>query len=104
MTAVVQQTRLNWLLPASGFLAVVALLLVIAIGVSVALIIACVCVIFGGVLVLATLATKLLGVQAEPIWLFFGAIAAFMTAHRLGWDAGALELAFKASLTMNVGR
>ena len=30
------------------------------------------------------------------------AIAAFMTAHRLGWDAGALELAFKASLTMNV--
>ncbi|VTP76559.1 Uncharacterised protein [Leclercia adecarboxylata] len=35
MTAVVQQTRLNWLLPASGFLAVVALLLVIAIGVSV---------------------------------------------------------------------
>ena len=35
MTAVVQQTRLNWLLPASGFLAVVALLLVIAFGVSV---------------------------------------------------------------------
>ncbi len=35
MTAVVQQTRLNWLLPASGFLAIVALLLVIAIGVSV---------------------------------------------------------------------
>ena len=35
MTAVVQQTRLNWLLPASGFLAVVALLLVIAIGISV---------------------------------------------------------------------
>ncbi len=35
MTVVVQQTRLNWLLPASGFLAVVALLLVIAIGVSV---------------------------------------------------------------------
>ncbi len=35
MTAVVQQTRLNWLLPASVFLAVVALLLVIAIGVSV---------------------------------------------------------------------
>ncbi len=35
MTAVVQQTRLNWLLPASGFLAVVTLLLVIAIGVSV---------------------------------------------------------------------
>lgn len=52
-----------------------------AIGVSVALIIACVCVIFGGVLVLATLATKLLGVQAEPIWLFFGAIAAFMTPY-----------------------
>lgn len=35
MTAVVQQTRHNWLLPASGFLAIVALLLVIAIGVSV---------------------------------------------------------------------
>jgi iron complex transport system permease protein len=35
MTAVVQQTRLSWLLPASGFLAVVALLLVIAFGVSV---------------------------------------------------------------------
>lgn len=35
MTAVVQQTRLNWLLPASGFLAVVALLLVIAFGISV---------------------------------------------------------------------
>ncbi|WP_333854530.1 FecCD family ABC transporter permease [Leclercia sp.] len=35
MTAVVQQTRLSWLLPASGFLAIVALLLVIAIGVSV---------------------------------------------------------------------
>ncbi len=35
MTAVVQQTRHSWLLPASGFLAIVALLLVIAIGVSV---------------------------------------------------------------------
>ena len=35
MTAVVQQTRHNWLLPASGFLAIVALLLVIAISVSV---------------------------------------------------------------------
>lgn len=35
MTAVVQQTRHHWLLPASGFLAIVALLLVIAIGVSV---------------------------------------------------------------------
>jgi len=35
MTAVVQQTRLNWLRPASGLLSVVALLLVIAIGVSV---------------------------------------------------------------------
>ncbi|WP_039029966.1 FecCD family ABC transporter permease [Leclercia adecarboxylata] len=35
MTAVVQQTRLNWLRPASGFLAIVALLLVIAFGVSV---------------------------------------------------------------------
>ncbi|MFO3905135.1 iron chelate uptake ABC transporter family permease subunit [Enterobacter hormaechei] len=35
MTAVVQQTRQSWLLPASGFLAVVALLLVIAFGVSV---------------------------------------------------------------------
>ncbi|TLU65586.1 iron ABC transporter permease [Enterobacter sp. MF024] len=35
MTAVVQQTRLNWLRPASGLLAVVALLLVIAFGVSV---------------------------------------------------------------------
>ncbi|HCN96175.1 MAG TPA: ABC transporter permease [Leclercia sp.] len=35
MTAVVQQTRHNWLLPASGFMAIVALLLVIAIGVSV---------------------------------------------------------------------
>lgn len=35
MTAVVQQTRHSWLLPASGFLAIVALVLVIAIGVSV---------------------------------------------------------------------
>ncbi|WP_312997174.1 iron ABC transporter permease [Leclercia sp.] len=35
MSAVVQQTRHNWLLPASGFMAIVALLLVIAIGVSV---------------------------------------------------------------------
>lgn len=35
MTAVVHQTRLSWLLPASGLLAIVALLLVIAIGVSV---------------------------------------------------------------------
>lgn len=35
MTAVVQQTRQSWLLPASVFLAVVALLLVIAFGVSV---------------------------------------------------------------------
>ncbi len=35
MTAVVQQTRQGWLLPASGLLAVVALLLVIAFGVSV---------------------------------------------------------------------
>ncbi|MEB6380188.1 iron ABC transporter permease [Leclercia adecarboxylata] len=35
MTAVIQQTRQSWLLPASGCLAVVALLLVIAFGVSV---------------------------------------------------------------------
>ena len=35
MSAVVQQTRHNWLLPASGFMAIVTLLLVIAIGVSV---------------------------------------------------------------------
>lgn len=35
MSAVVQQTRHNWLLPASGFMVIVALLLVIAIGVSV---------------------------------------------------------------------
>lgn len=35
MSAVVQQTRHHWLLPASGFMAIVALLLVIAIGVSV---------------------------------------------------------------------
>ena len=30
------------------------------------------------------------------------AIAAFLTAQRLGWDAAALGLAFKAALTMNV--
>ena len=35
MTAVVQQTRMNWLLPASGLLSIVMLLLVIAFGVSV---------------------------------------------------------------------
>lgn len=50
-----------------------------AIGVSVALIIASVCILFGGVLVLATLATQALGMQIKPIWLFFGAFAAFMT-------------------------
>lgn len=50
-----------------------------AIGVSVALIIASVCVIFCCMLVLATLSTQTLGLQVKPIWLFFGAFAAFMT-------------------------
>lgn len=30
------------------------------------------------------------------------AIAAFLAAHRLGWDASAMQRAFKAALTMNV--
>ena len=49
-----------------------------AIGVSVALIIASVCIVFGVLLVLATLATQSLGLQVRPIWLFFGGFAAFM--------------------------
>lgn len=50
-----------------------------AIGVSVALIMISVCVIFGCMLILATLATHILGLQVKPIWLFFGAFAALMT-------------------------
>lgn len=51
---------------------------VFAIGVSVALITITVCVVVFGVLLLATLATKGLHWQVQPIWLMFGTFAAFM--------------------------
>ncbi|WP_287598528.1 hypothetical protein [Thermomonas sp.] len=52
-----------------------------AIGVSVALIIASVCVALAAVLVLATLATQALGLQTEPVWLFSGALAALLVPY-----------------------
>lgn len=56
---------------------------VFAVGVSVALILAFVCITIGAMLILATLATQALALRIEPAWLFFCALAALMVPYMI---------------------